>query len=175
RAGSFAAIRFSLASSSKKPSLLGAMDTVFSCERDPLGRNCGHVDMSKLNSGFRRGKWLSTATILMVVRNQSRTVCGVERALSMTLTGPRLPRDGYPLDSPHHYRLWFHLRFARSLINSFVMRDLCYSSQVPPGLRCIQVASYGLCYAPVHRTHQEIPQGTAEINQTYPLRSQGTH
>lgn len=38
--------------------------------------NCDDIDISELNSGFRRG------TILMG-RNQSRTVCGVERALSI--------------------------------------------------------------------------------------------
>jgi hypothetical protein len=39
-------------------------------------------DISKLNSGFRRGEWRSTATILMV-RNQSQTVCGAERGVSI--------------------------------------------------------------------------------------------
>jgi hypothetical protein len=26
---------------------------VFSCDRNPLGRNCDYVDMSRLNSSFR--------------------------------------------------------------------------------------------------------------------------
>ncbi len=38
---------------------------VFSRDQNPLGRNSDHVDMPELNSGFRRGEWRLTATILM--------------------------------------------------------------------------------------------------------------
>lgn len=40
--------------------------------------------------GVRRGKWRSTATMLMVVRNQSHTVSGDALALSMTLADQEL-------------------------------------------------------------------------------------
>jgi hypothetical protein len=58
--------RFNPASSGKKPSLLGAMDIASSCGRNPLGRNCDQVHMSRLNSSFRGREWRSTVTLLMV-------------------------------------------------------------------------------------------------------------
>ena len=58
--------RFNPASSGKKPLVLGAIDTAFSRDRNPLGRNCDHVDMSRLNSSFRGREWRSTVTLLMV-------------------------------------------------------------------------------------------------------------
>src|SRR5208282_2386005 len=56
----------------------------FSCDRNPLGRNCDHVDMSKLNCSFR-GEGVAVHSHLTNGRNHSQTLCDAERALSIPL------------------------------------------------------------------------------------------